>query len=95
PIFLALIYIQVVSVIVAFRPRLHLVWGYLQIGFHLGTWLLMEIIFNEHILLLLILLVLSPQRPAFRRFSEFLEDLPFLGRVWSRPRTLRELAPQP
>lgn len=95
PIFLALIYIQVVSVIVAFRPRLHLVWGYLQIGFHLGTWLLMEIIFNEHILLLLILLVLSPQSSAFRRLSESLEDLPIVGWVWSRARTPRKLAPQP
>jgi len=95
PIFLALIYIQVVSVIVAFRPRLHLLWGYLQIGFHLGTWLLMEIIFNEHILLLLILLVLSPQSSAFHRFSESLEDLPVLGWIWKRARMQRKLAPQP
>lgn len=84
PMFLALIYIQVVSLVVAFRPRLHVLWGYLHIAFHLGTWLLMQIIFIEHIFLLLVLLVLSPQRAAFRSLPEALGDLPLLGGFFRR-----------
>ncbi|MDX8513514.1 hypothetical protein [Mesorhizobium captivum] len=77
PMFLCVIYIQVVSLAVAFRPRLHVLWGYFQIAFHLGTWLLMQIMFSEHVLLLAILLVLSPQRTPFRLAA--LGDLPLLG----------------
>ena len=84
PMFLGLIYIQVVSLAIAFRPRLHVLWAYLQIGFHLGTWLLMQIVFAEHILLLILLLVLSPQRLAFRSLVEALGDLPLLGWISRR-----------
>ena len=83
PMFIAVMYFQIVSVIVAFRPRLHVLWGYLLISFHLGTWLLMEIIFVQHILLLIILLVLSPQRRAFSSLSGTLGDLPILGPMFS------------
>ncbi len=82
PLFIATMYFQLVSVVVAFRPRLHVLWGYLLISFHLGTWLLMEIIFTQHVLLLIILLVLSPQRRAFGSLGGALRDLPFLGPVF-------------
>ena len=89
PMFLLLIYIQVVSIAISFRPRLHLVWGYLLIGFHLGTWLLMKIMFSEQVLLLIILLVLSPQRRALSNPVEALRDLPMVGWAFRRHRNLR------
>ena len=79
PLFLALIYIQLVAVIVCFRPRLHVAWGYLLIMFHLGTWLFMEIAFPHHVLFLGLLLVMSPFRPRHLNLWQTVRDLPVVG----------------
>ena len=60
PMFLGVMYLQCTAVVVAFRPRLHAVWGYALALFHFGTWMLMEIMFIQHFLFLLLLFVLSP-----------------------------------
>lgn len=66
PMFLFLIYAQLVAVAIAFRPSLHVAWGLILIAFHTGTFLLMEIAFPNHIFLLLLLLIASPfQRPGW------------------------------
>lgn len=60
PLFLGLIYAQFVAVAIVFRPSLHIPWGLILIAFHVGTFVLMEISFPNHVLLLLLLLVSSP-----------------------------------
>lgn len=60
PGFLAIIYIQFTALIVAFRPSLHSVAGLALMSFHIGTFLLMEIPFPNHIFLLMLLMVVSP-----------------------------------
>ena len=70
PLFLVLIYAQFVAIMVVFRPTLHIPWGLLLMGFHLGTFLLMEINFPNHMLLLLVLLVASPfAKPDWLQWS--------------------------
>ncbi|MEM7666507.1 MAG: hypothetical protein AAF250_11675 [Pseudomonadota bacterium] len=72
PLFLCLMYVQIVSIVIAFRPSMHLVWAGILVAFHTGTFLLMEIAFPTHIVILMLLLIASP----FQR-----ED-------WLRPQTL-------
>jgi hypothetical protein len=84
PMFLGLIYVQLVAMFIAFRPRLHMVWGYALIGFHTGTWLLMEIAFPTHILFLLLFFVMSPFRPTQWTVRDILGDLPILGLLFRR-----------
>ena len=93
PTFVAVIYMQFVAVAVAYRPRLHVVWGLALLLFHLGTFLFMEIIFTVNVLVILVLLVNSPfQEPGWVRWST-LEQLPLIGRVF-RTR-LRDQRPIP
>jgi hypothetical protein len=84
PMFLILIYAQLFAIFVAFRPQLHVVWGYLLIGFHLGTWLLMEIIFPQHVLFLALFFVLSPFRPDRTTPYDILISLPVFGPAFRR-----------
>ncbi len=79
--FLAVIYLEFTAIAVAFRPRLHRFWGILIILFHLGTWLLMEIMFIQHVLLLTMFFVFSPFRPEKFELHKTLADLPFFGRL--------------
>ena len=79
--YLAVMYIQFTAIAVAVRPRLHRIWGSLLIMFHLSTWLLMEIIFKEHVLLLVMFFVFSPFRPIEYDLRKILADLPILGRL--------------
>ncbi|MGH6753785.1 MAG: hypothetical protein ACREDP_16630, partial [Bradyrhizobium sp.] len=79
PMFLVLIYVQLFAVFVAFRPQLHVLWGYALIGFHLGTWLLMEIVFPQHVLFLALFFLLSPFRPARWTLRGILVSLPLFG----------------
>lgn len=82
PMFLALVYVQLVSIFIAFRPSLHLAWGFILIAFHTGTFLLMEIPFPTHIVILMLLLVASPfqRRDWFR--PQTLADLPIFGGLY-------------
>ncbi len=81
PMFLGVIYAQLVAIAVAFRPSLHQAWGWFLIVFHTGTFLLMEIAFPTHIVILLILMIASPfQREPWFRWNTLLH-LPLLGRI--------------
>ena len=71
PLFSLLILIQSASIIVAFIPRLHRIWGLLLIMFHFGTALLMDIYFPSHVLWLAIFLVLSPFHIGARDRRQF------------------------
>jgi len=79
PMFLALLYVQLVAVLVVLRPRLHIVWAHILILFHIGTWVLMEIDFPQHVLFLGLLFAMSPFRPRQWNFREVLSDLPGFG----------------
>ena len=79
--YLAVMYIQFTAIAVAVRPRLHRLWGTLLILFHLSTWLLMEILFKEHVFLLVMFFVFSPFRPDIIDLRKTLSDLPLLGRL--------------
>ena len=84
PMFLSLIYVQLFAIFVAFRPQLHVLWGYALISFHLGTWLLMEIVFPQHILFLALFFVLSPFRPDRWTLRGILVSLPAFGPLLRR-----------
>jgi hypothetical protein len=78
PMFIGLMYCQLTAVLTALRPRLHMIWGYLLISFHLATWLLMEINFNEQLLFVGLLFVMSPFQPRLFDFRATLADFPGL-----------------
>lgn len=90
PMFLGLIYLQLVAVFIALRPRLHMIWGYALVGFHTGTWLLMEIPFPNHVLFLLLFFVMSPFRPRHWTVRDVVGDLPILGLVFRRIAGVRD-----
>ncbi len=76
------IYIQTVSIVVAFRQSLKLIWAYALIGFHVGTWLLMEIVFTEHLLLLSILFVIAHNPKT--SFQRKVAALPIFGVLFQK-----------
>lgn len=95
PLFVPAIVIQMLAVIAGFRPRLHRAWGAAIIVFHLGTWLLMEILFVQHVALLALFLLASPFAPARFDWKATLSDVPLFGPVatWlmRRPPRRRDL----
>lgn len=95
PMFLFLIYVQFVSMVVAFRPTLHSAWGLILIVFHTGTFVLMEIAFPTHIFFLMLLLVASPfQRPDWFRLRS-LALLPIIGDLAITLTKRRSMQPMP
>lgn len=64
PMFWLLILLQFVALGVIFLPRYHRLFGLVMIGFHFGTWALMEIPFPLHVIWLMIFFVFSPFRPT-------------------------------
>ena len=81
PAFLGIIYFQFTAVLAALRPRLHLLWAYVLISFHLGTWLLMNIYFPHHILFVGLLFGMSPFLPMKWSFKAVVADMPGMGIV--------------
>ncbi|MEM8788699.1 MAG: hypothetical protein AAGE76_10590 [Pseudomonadota bacterium] len=79
PMYFSVFFVQLFALVAVFRPRLHVAWGYALIGFHMGTWLLMEIVFVQHVTLLALLMVMSPQR-RFDGVVPMLAAVPLLGR---------------
>ena len=100
PLFVPIVFIQMMSIIIAFRPRLHQAWGVALIAFHIGTWLLMEILFIQHVALLALFLVASPFAPRKLEWRQALDDIPVAGPAlswvarqvrWRNPRLKPEL----
>lgn len=87
------VYLETVSVVIAFRPRLHRLWGIGLILFHIGTQLTMGFTFHQNILLVGILLLCSPVAPDAVRFWAAASDLP--GVHWMVRRRRRGARPSP
>jgi hypothetical protein len=98
-------YLETFSIIIAFRPRLHRIWGVGLITFHIGTQLAMAFTFGPNIMLLGLFFVGSPFAPDHIGFKETLLDLPVLHFISRRYQAVRrrehrvdapapELAPQ-
>jgi hypothetical protein len=77
-LFLATMYIETFSVLIAFRPRLHRVWGAGLILFHVGTQLAMAISFQPNVLLLGMFIVCSPFAPDRVVARDVFLDLPLV-----------------
>jgi len=70
------IYLEAASLLIAFRPRLHRVWGIGLILFHLGTQLAMGFTFRPNVALIGLLFVASPFAPDHQTVRDTLLDLP-------------------
>jgi hypothetical protein len=75
-LFVGTMYLEASSLLIAFRPRLHRVWGIGLIVFHLGTQLAMGFTFRANVLLLGLLFVCSPAAPSPVRVRDAALDLP-------------------
>ena len=79
PLYLILYYVELFAIVALFRPRLHQLWGMLLIGFHIGTFLFMDITFPEHVLINGLLLLLSPFALGLGDWSRAMLALPLIG----------------
>jgi hypothetical protein len=89
PFFLMAIYLESCSLVVAFRPRAHRVWGVFLICFHIGIFLSMEILFSWQMLLVGILLVCSPFDRAQWTLRERIASLPLVAEALALARRIR------
>lgn len=84
PVYIFVIYIELVALFVWLRPSLHRIFGVALACFHIGTFLLLGISFPKHVLILTILLIWSPFLRERRDFAETLVRLPGLGHLFSK-----------
>jgi hypothetical protein len=89
-LFTGTMYLETFSVIAAFRPRLHRVWGLALIAFHFGTQLAMGFTFGPNIVLIGLLLVCSPFTPDRVKVKEAILDLPVLYFISRRVADVRK-----
>ena len=92
PLFIGTMYFESASVIIAFRPRLHRLWGVALIAFHLGTQLIMGFTFPKNMVVFALFLVCSPFAPDRIDFKAAFLDLPIVHFVAGRVRALRRRA---
>ena len=83
PIYLLGLYIEVFSVLVAFRPSLHRAWGVILICFHLGIHFTLTIMFSWQTLLVGLLFLASPFAPARGSLAVAVRSLPLFGAAWT------------
>lgn len=90
PLTLGVIYFQFFALWAAFRPSLHRLWAFALVCFHLGTYLIMNIVFFEPVVLLLVFFADSPFRRPKHTWRVTLRDLPLFGWVlrWVLPAAL-------
>jgi len=79
PLYLGAIGLEVFAVVAAFRPALHRLWGIGLMTLHIGTGLLMNVTFLEHVLLAGLFLVYSPFRPRRHTLANVGYALPLIG----------------
>jgi hypothetical protein len=72
-----LIFIQVVSLLLLFKPHLIKAYGAVMILFHFGTYLLMGVTFVHHIMIWGLFLVLTPTAPRNTSLILMLRSIPF------------------
>jgi hypothetical protein len=92
-LFVGTMYLEAASLLIAFRPRLHRVWGLGLIGFHIGTQLAMGFTFTRNILLVGLLFLCSPYAPEEVSVRAAMLDLPGVH-VWVRRRARRRMRSQ-
>lgn len=86
------LYIEVVALLVVFRPHLHRPFGVILILFHMLSDWTMNISFSSNILVLALFLVFSPLAPSRTSVSSIVQSLPIVGipfRALSRRRSSR------
>ncbi len=86
------LYVEVVALLVVFRPHLHRPFGIVLMLFHMLSDWTMNIAFSNNILVLALFLVLSPLAPSRSSLSHIVQSLPVLGipfRALSRRRSSR------
>jgi hypothetical protein len=81
PLYLTLYYVELVAIVVFFRPRLQQTWGVVLIAFHFGTLLFMDLAFPKHALINGLLFVMTPFALGHRYGWTVLQELPLLGRI--------------
>jgi len=81
PFYSGLYFVELVSILVFFRPSLHRAWGIILIAFHLGTLLFMDIIFARHVLINGLLFVMSPFALGQHDWRHQIVAVPGLGRL--------------
>ena len=79
--FLIMLELQTFSIVAAFRPQLHRLWGLGLILFHLGTFLTMRAVFVAPSALLLLFLLSSPFAPEKVSIRETILSIPLVGPV--------------
>ena len=79
PMMMATLYLQLFALWAVFRPRLHRLWAFGLIGFHVMTKLSMTIDFTPNIMLLGFLWAASPTAPDRLDLRGIIADLPFVG----------------
>ena len=94
-LYVGTMYLETFSVIAAFRPRLHRLWGFALIAFHFGTQLAMGFTFGPNIVLVGLLLVCSPFAPDRVKVKEAILDLPVLYFLARRVGDLRRIRQRP
>jgi hypothetical protein len=96
-LYLGTIYLELGAFAVITRPRLHRLWGFGLISFHLGTQALMGFTFMQNIVVLVLLLVLSPTAVEPVPVRRALGDLPGVleARLLLRRRSRRRPDPAP
>jgi predicted DCC family thiol-disulfide oxidoreductase YuxK len=76
--------IQLFSVFVFFRPSLHKLYGTALCLFHLGTYLILQITFPQHVIIWGLFFILSPFSPARLNFIYILQSIPFIQFLFNR-----------
>ncbi|MEO1316120.1 MAG: hypothetical protein AAFW01_05950 [Pseudomonadota bacterium] len=84
PLFMGLYYVELVAILVVFRPELIRVWGVILVLFHIGTLTFMQIIFPDHVLINLLLFFLAPWAIARLGWREVAVALPVFGIVFEK-----------
>lgn len=94
PFYLGLYFVELVSIVVFFRPQLHRAWGMVLIMFHFGTLLFMDITFPKHVLINGMLFVMSPFALGAHLVHHQLENVPVLGWLYRPIRSLLVTKPK-
>ncbi len=76
--YLGTIYIEVVAVLVAFKPSLHKIWAFIFIFMHVGILLVIGIPFFESLFVLCIIVLNSPFSGSLQ-LGKMFSDLPIFG----------------
>jgi hypothetical protein len=88
-LFLGTMYFETTSIMIAFRPRLHQLWGVVIVFFHLGTQLVLGFTFTNNVVLVILLLICSPFAPDRITLRDAFLDLPGVHFIARRLRSSR------